>query len=104
MLSRLAALLYPLSLRAALPISRDLRRHPVETDRPATAHGDVCAAPGLPHLVLDHPRVTGKRRAEHMRVNPEAAVDRSEEHTSELQSRENVVCRLSLEKKKVVPI
>src|SRR5436309_13099997 len=28
------------------------------------------------------------------------AVDRSEEHTSELQSRENLVCRLLLEKKK----
>src|SRR5690606_39391066 len=28
-----------------------------------------------------------------------AAVDRSEEHTSELQSRENLVCRLLLEKK-----
>src|SRR5690606_41418673 len=27
-------------------------------------------------------------------------VDRSEEHTSELQSRENLVCRLRLEKKK----
>src|SRR5690606_40348232 len=27
-------------------------------------------------------------------------VDRSEEHTSELQSRENLVCRLLLEKKK----
>src|SRR5207302_4774808 len=29
-----------------------------------------------------------------------AAVARSEEHTSELQSRENLVCRLLLEKKK----
>src|SRR5690606_40890809 len=29
-----------------------------------------------------------------------AAVERSEEHTSELQSRENLVCRLLLEKKK----
>src|SRR5690606_41327118 len=29
-----------------------------------------------------------------------SAVDRSEEHTSELQSRENLVCRLLLEKKK----
>src|SRR5690606_40492071 len=29
-----------------------------------------------------------------------AQVDRSEEHTSELQSRENLVCRLLLEKKK----
>src|SRR5690606_41586977 len=28
------------------------------------------------------------------------AMDRSEEHTSELQSRENLVCRLLLEKKK----
>src|SRR5436309_12580428 len=28
------------------------------------------------------------------------AADRSEEHTSELQSRENLVCRLLLEKKK----
>src|SRR5690606_41002063 len=29
-------------------------------------------------------------------------VDRSEEHTSELQSREKLVCRLLLEKKKIV--
>src|SRR5690606_41815789 len=29
-----------------------------------------------------------------------ASLDRSEEHTSELQSRENLVCRLLLEKKK----
>src|SRR5690606_40366540 len=31
------------------------------------------------------------------------ACARSEEHTSELQSRENLVCRLLLEKKKLVP-
>src|SRR5207302_9888830 len=31
---------------------------------------------------------------------PRLQVDRSEEHTSELQSRENLVCRLLLEKKK----
>src|SRR5690606_42081566 len=31
---------------------------------------------------------------------PAAPVNRSEEHTSELQSRENLVCRLLLEKKK----
>src|SRR5690606_41727772 len=30
--------------------------------------------------------------------------DRSEEHTSELQSRENLVCRLLLEKKKIIKI
>src|SRR5690606_40496416 len=32
--------------------------------------------------------------------NPEVVQARSEEHTSELQSRENLVCRLLLEKKK----
>src|SRR5690606_21101662 len=31
---------------------------------------------------------------------PECVLGRSEEHTSELQSRENLVCRLLLEKKK----
>src|SRR5690606_39995263 len=33
-------------------------------------------------------------------VNAQAQLQRSEEHTSELQSRENLVCRLLLEKKK----
>src|SRR5436309_9355390 len=33
-------------------------------------------------------------------VSPSPNVQRSEEHTSELQSRENLVCRLLLEKKK----
>src|SRR5690606_39770655 len=33
-------------------------------------------------------------------VGPAEADERSEEHTSELQSRENLVCRLLLEKKK----
>src|SRR5690606_40488649 len=32
--------------------------------------------------------------------DPIASLNRSEEHTSELQSRENLVCRLLLEKKK----
>src|SRR5690606_39428715 len=35
---------------------------------------------------------------------PVVGLDRSEEHTSELQSRENLVCRLLLEKKKKVTI
>src|SRR5690606_41477431 len=39
----------------------------------------------------------GCRDRRHRRGAP---VDRSEEHTSELQSRENLVCRLLLEKKK----
>src|SRR5436309_8887472 len=35
-------------------------------------------------------------------VGVAAGVKRSEEHTSELQSRENLVCRLLLEKKKIM--
>src|SRR5690606_39685867 len=45
------------------------------------------------------------RRSMSLRAQAEAAIteitgQRSEEHTSELQSRENLVCRLLLEKKK----
>src|SRR5690606_40998763 len=36
----------------------------------------------------------------HARLDADRRVQRSEEHTSELQSRENLVCRLLLEKKK----
>src|SRR5690349_22030403 len=39
-------------------------------------------------------------RASRSRVRPAAAAARSEEHTSELQSRRDLVCRLLLEKKK----
>src|SRR5690606_40376392 len=39
-------------------------------------------------------------RIEDILINPQLFLDlRSEEHTSELQSRENLVCRLLLEKK-----
>src|SRR5688572_31484675 len=40
-----------------------------------------------------------ERQAESLR---ELAVCRSEEHTSELQSQSNLVCRLLLEKKKII--
>src|SRR3712207_7235927 len=38
------------------------------------------------------------------RVGEESLISRSEEHTSELQSRQYLVCRLLLEKKKNPPI
>src|SRR5206468_11251813 len=38
------------------------------------------------------------------RARPPAAGPRSEEHTSELQSRSDLVCRLLLEKKKTKPL
>src|SRR5436309_15611045 len=68
-------LIYTLSLHDALPISW-------------TARSARCRPPE---------RVPGATRA----ILPDAIRrSRSEEHTSELQSRENLVCRLLLEKKK----
>src|SRR5690606_39801985 len=50
-----------------------------------------------------------KVRLKHPCLHPNNPVDvesgnRSEEHTSELQSRENLVCRLLLEKKNIITI
>src|SRR2546430_12198525 len=66
--------IYTLSLHDALPIYPDLASNLAE------------------HLGHD-PKLVG---APHM--------DRSEEHTSELQSQSNLVCRLLLEKKKKISI
>src|SRR5260221_3357996 len=72
--------IYPLSLHDALPISRR-RRGPPPACEPRRA---------------PLPRV-GPRRS---REVPHRAARRSEEHTSELQSHSDLVCRLLLEKKK----
>src|SRR5690606_41035247 len=73
---------------------------------------DVGAADGLPPSVLGasgtgaEVRLGGRRARvlavdiDTMTVDAPTDVARSEEHTSELQSRENLVCRLLLEKKK----
>src|SRR3712207_8939415 len=45
-------------------------------------------------------RATLRQQIERVVLNPAVAVHRSEEHTSELQSRQYLVCRLLLEKKK----
>src|SRR2546427_979180 len=42
-------------------------------------------------------------RASHIQAGLDGAESRSEEHTSELQSQSNLVCRLLLEKKKISP-
>src|SRR2546427_12017089 len=77
--------IYTLSLHDALPISsrRPAARGMRRGARPARAHG----APPLPHARR------GTRRGARVR---------SEEHTSELQSQSNLVCRLLLEKKKLL--
>src|SRR5690606_12668197 len=69
-----------------------------------------CAGPHRPHDdVMRHPPVCCARGAPDTRGGASgsagsagiATVGRSEEHTSELQSREKLVCRLLLEKKKL---
>src|SRR3712207_9006237 len=89
--------IYTLSLHGALPISRrDARpvlRRPGAAQIPPPAprgggpRAGSGAAPGAGLAGGGFPR--GARRA------------RSEEHTSELQSRQYIVCRLLLEKKKM---
>src|SRR5258707_5927635 len=67
-----------------------LRRH--RQDRPHPPPGRGAADPRAGDLRLGE----GQRH----RVLEVGAADRSEEHTSELQSRQYLVCRLLLEKKK----
>src|SRR5207249_9914659 len=79
--------IYTLSLHDALPISEDwFATSGIPFDDPAAARARLIdLLPGW------HPRFTALI---------EACDDRSEEHTSELQSRFDLVCRLLLEKKK----
>src|SRR3712207_7876509 len=78
--------IYTLSLHDALPISDDDRDPPRRAGE--RRHGSPRARRG-PAL-----------RAGHERGLVRPVVARSEEHTSELQSRQYLVCRLLLEKKK----
>src|SRR3712207_7014934 len=51
--------------------------------------------------------VAGGRASQHLQADPgdrEPRAGRSEEHTSELQSRQYLVCRLLLEKKNVTAV
>src|SRR5690349_21876904 len=86
----------PLSLHDALPICADLTRV-----APALAHLSAGRGRGQ-RLLLPHPEGTILLIDESYNANPSsvrAALERSEEHTSELQSRRDLVCRLLLEKK-----
>src|SRR5690606_41832092 len=94
--------LYALSLHDALPIS--WHNDPVE--RPPLDLAEFEAVvdrtlEGLPDWVLE--RIDNLIVVVEEEPAPEDGdlLGRSEEHTSELQSRENLVCRLLLEKKKL---
>src|SRR3712207_6853389 len=78
----------------------------IRGDRQLLVPGQLAAADGAGHGA-EHPqledrpqRAGGVRRHRVDRVTPAFLEGRSEEHTSELQSRQYLVCRLLLEKKK----
>src|SRR2546430_5039613 len=66
-----------------------------EFSRLVTANSGAAAAPA--HDV--RPAAGGKSQVRRRDACSEASLQRSEEHTSELQSQSNLVCRLLLEKK-----
>src|SRR5438477_6564897 len=81
--------IYTLSLHDALPIS--ISRDPARS----SPSGVACRRPRV-----GSPRTTTPRRPRSAESSFWASRHRSEEHTSELQSHVNLVCRLLLEKKK----
>src|SRR3712207_8837328 len=84
--------IYTLSLHDALPIS---------WMRPSRSSATA------PRVTLSRPCASARKcslRSEtHLTGRPTAFAARSEEHTSELQSRQYLVCRLLLEKKTTYP-
>src|SRR3712207_9290201 len=80
--------IYTLSLHDALPISHEASAEPTAAALTRRGEGPAAAPAGRPRSGGRLPRV-------HVARGP-----RSEEHTSELQSRQYLVCRLLLEKKK----
>src|SRR5688572_32769975 len=93
--------LYTLSLHDALPI---YLRQPRRPRRPEGSRGRASPAPACLAVTLEQrgqpPDDVGMCR---LKVRPlrgiRLEIERSEEHTSELQSQSNLVCRLLLEKK-----
>src|SRR5690606_42049099 len=94
--------IYPLSLHDALPIFRPHGPRAVSAHLQASGHTirDEGSRRKLPHPARAAPvrRRSRSRRAARSRAAAHWR-PRSEEHTSELQSREKLVCRLLLEKK-----
>src|SRR3712207_8540469 len=81
--------IYPLSHHDPLPIFQQRLVRAAQPRRPPAGENHQACTPGLSHrLPLPLPPPPG------------CPSRRSEEHTSELQSRQYLVCRLLLEKKK----
>src|SRR5258708_9604283 len=90
-----------MSGRAEIPAAARVAETRVSTEDP---HGSIAMAP--PHVFHVHVEDSGAKRANelhviHALIREVRRIIRSEEHTSELQSPDHLVCRLLLEKKKV---
>src|SRR2546430_3073904 len=81
--------IYTLSLHDALPICHDETWNEATRAVESAANNDADDATAFLLQILDFGRVT------------DDDTRRSEEHTSELQSQSNLVCRLLLEKKNI---
>src|SRR5690606_40078752 len=95
---------YPLSLHDALPICRHSTRPIIKGENLTMVNDGWSAVLFISYKLLTRPmpirsaranNLAGQQIADFRRCLPLA--HRSEEHTSELQSRENLVCRLLLE-------
>src|SRR5690606_40891412 len=96
--------IYPLSLHDALPICAALRPEPgpasLKREHEPPAHDAEGDSPARTRAGLIEALRHGRPRRTCGSSPARTRAGRSEEHTSELQSRENLVCRLLLEKKK----
>src|SRR5204863_9650359 len=99
-----ASAFYPLSLHDALPISNrsvwssPSYRHPAACSSASVARAAASAASTPDRVASGSTAETGRSAGTPPRSRPGNAKARSEEHTSELQSRRDLVCRLLLEK------
>src|SRR3712207_7029489 len=84
--------IYTLSLHDALPI--------FVWNGPGFAHPVPIVSGGVQRVASQPPLAPTELALERLTLGP-ASGARSEEHTSELQSRQYLVCRLLLEKKKI---
>src|SRR3712207_7473601 len=91
--------IYTLSLHDALPICRVAGRAEPPAEQVARRAQQRTARPRQRSLVARHVPVPALV-AEELELVALVRRKRSEEHTSELQSRQYLVCRLLLEKKK----
>src|SRR3989449_5024816 len=81
-------------------VSSSTRSKPKASSRSATSSVVVASPPCAPRVAIERMNTPGSTPADSIRIRSPSSAPRSEEHTSELQSRLHLVCRLLLEKKK----